>query len=93
MYEPKIRKDVRGSAMDICCLSESMVDRVVFNACIEVVLGREVRTDEEFERVSKWKAEREEKIVEALGKFGLIDVEKEEELVKLEKFVEEKLKE
>ena len=77
--------------MDMIPLSESRVDRAVFNACIEVVLGREVQTDEEFEKVSEWKAEREDRIVEALEKFGLIDVEKEEELVKLEKFVKKEL--
>jgi len=93
MYEPKIRKGVRGSALDMCCLSESMVDRAVFNACTEVVLGREVRTDEEFSKVAEWKTEREDRIVEALEKFGLIDVNKEKELVKLERFVKGKLKE
>lgn len=93
VYEPKIRKGVRGNAIDMMPLSESMVDRAVFNACIEVVLGREVKTNEEFRKVVEWKDTREEEIVEALGEFGLIDVDKEEDLAKLEKFVEEKLKE
>lgn len=91
MYEPKIGKDVRGSAIDMCCLSENEVDRAVFNACIEVLLGREVRTSEEFSKVAEWKDEREEIIIEALEEFGLIDVEKEEELVRLEEFVKKEL--
>lgn len=92
MYELKIEKHVRGNAIDMVPLSESKVDRAVFNGCVNAVLGRNVKTAEEFEKVIGFKDEREDEIIESLEEFGLIDVEKENELSMLEKHVETKLR-
>ncbi|RLC73897.1 MAG: hypothetical protein DRI61_17630 [Chloroflexi bacterium] len=95
MYPLKIKKGIKGPAWIMVPLSESMVDRAVFNGIMRKILGKEFcETQEEFERVVRIKDRHEDDVVRLLKESQLLvhDPPLKEELERIEQYMYENWK-
>jgi len=74
VYPVRMKKDLRGPAFFIVPISESPVDRAVFNGIVRSVLGDDsiVETQEQLRKVCRIKYHNESQIVELLARSKLM---------------------